>query len=219
MFENIGGSKDPTTKYFQLPRLFVIRNDGSGYELLCKEQLDYYFRTQKNSPESLKQRKDVTVGSGLNARAHYFLTKIRTQADREFANTYLKSLEFPSNSLYALIHLREESKKKSTDIDEENDVKQTQPDHYLFRQFFEFQPFEYIKQVAFTDDLERYKKWKAAQTRYETEFGITHAPAKDGTLDLKKIEDDEQVARKILTKIYKERKNGREKFNPDVQMK
>jgi hypothetical protein len=34
-----------------------------------------------------------------------------------------------------------------------------------------------------------------------------HAPAKDGSIDLKKIEEDEQVARKIITKILKERKN------------
>ena len=63
-----------------------------------------------------------------------------------------------------------------------------------------------IKQQAFADDLERYKKWKLSQTRYETEFGIVPLPAKDGSLDLKKIEEDEQIARKILTKILKERR-------------
>lgn len=45
VIENISGSKNPHTKHFLLPRLFVIRNDGSGYEMLSKEQLDYYFRT------------------------------------------------------------------------------------------------------------------------------------------------------------------------------
>ena len=47
LLENIGEAKDPFTKHFLLPRLFVIRNDGSGYELLTKEQLDYYMRTHK----------------------------------------------------------------------------------------------------------------------------------------------------------------------------
>ncbi len=42
--ENISGPKNPFTKYYTLPRLFVIKNDGSGHELLTKEQLDYYFR-------------------------------------------------------------------------------------------------------------------------------------------------------------------------------
>ena len=72
-----------------------------------------------------------------------------------------------------------------------------------------------IKQQAFHDDLDRYKKWKLSQVRYDVEFGITHAPAKDGSLDIKKIEEDEAISRKILTRIYKERKNKRVEFNPD----
>jgi hypothetical protein len=63
------------------------------------------------------------------------------------------------------------------------------------------------------EDLERYKKWKISQVRYETEFGITHAPAKDGSIDLKKIEEDEQIARKIISKIMRERRNQRAPFN------
>lgn len=83
----------------------------------------------------------------------------------------------------------------------------------MFRQFIEFQPFEVMKQQTFTDDLERYKKWRLSQTRYETEFGIVHVPAKDGSIDLKKIEEEEQIARKIITKILKERKNQRQPFD------
>lgn len=83
----------------------------------------------------------------------------------------------------------------------------------MFRQFIEFQPFEVMKQQTFNDDLERFKKWKLSQTRYEAEFGIVHVPAKDGSIDLKKIEEDEQVARKIITKILKERKNQRQPFD------
>ena len=52
-----------------------------------------------------------------------------------------------------------------------------------------------------------------SQVRYDTEFGVTFAPAKDGTLDIKKIEEDEAVAKKIITKILKERKNKRPVFN------
>lgn len=107
LLENIGASKNPRDKYYNMPRLFVIRNDGSGYELLAKEQLDYYFRTQKHSAEALKQRKDVIIGA-TQARALYFLTKVRTLHDREHDNTHLKSLEFPKNSLYALLHLKDQ---------------------------------------------------------------------------------------------------------------
>lgn len=106
LLENIGGSKNPRNKYFTLPRLFVINNDGSGYELLAKEQLDYYFRMQKHNQEVLKLRKDVIIGS-TSALVHNFLTKVRTLTDRQKDATHLKHLEFPTNSLYTLLHLKE----------------------------------------------------------------------------------------------------------------
>jgi len=42
--EETGTHKISYTKHFIYPRLFVINPDGGGYELLTKEQLDYYFR-------------------------------------------------------------------------------------------------------------------------------------------------------------------------------
>jgi hypothetical protein len=39
------------------------------------------------------------------------LTKIRTLEERQLSNQQLKSLEFPDNALYALLHMREEDKK------------------------------------------------------------------------------------------------------------
>jgi len=52
--ENTGGYKNPINKHFIFPRLFVINSDGTGYELLTKEQLDYYFRIAKNREDSIK---------------------------------------------------------------------------------------------------------------------------------------------------------------------
>lgn len=54
-----------------------------------------------------------------------------------------------------------------------------------------------------------------SQVRYESEFGITHIPAKDQVLDFAKIEDEEFVSKRILTKILKERRNKRPKFDSD----
>ena len=46
-----------------------------------------------------------------------------------------------------------------------------------------------------------------------------HAPAKDGSIDLKKIEEEEQISRKIITKIMRERRNQRASFNAqDAQL-
>jgi len=46
------------------------------------------------------------------AKVHYFLSKVRTQQDRELALTHLKSIEFPQNALYALLHLKRQEKAK-----------------------------------------------------------------------------------------------------------
>ena len=43
--EEIGGYVEPLTKNFLYPRLFVLNPDGTGFEWLTKEQLDYYKRT------------------------------------------------------------------------------------------------------------------------------------------------------------------------------
>lgn len=148
------------------------------------------------------------VGS-THAKAHYFMARVRTLKDKEMENMHLKSLDFPDNSLYALLHLKEHP----APLPSSGEPLQTQPDQYVFRQILEFQPFEMIKQIAFNDDLERYKKWKMSQVRYETEFGIQHAPNKDGSIDTKKIEEEEVLSRKILLRILRERKNKREPFD------
>jgi len=92
--EEVGGSKNPFTKHYAYPRLFVIRPDGSGYELLTREQLDYYFRLQKYKAECIKQRKVVIVGSTA-AKSHYFLAKVQSMTDKEQELSQLKTLDFP----------------------------------------------------------------------------------------------------------------------------
>jgi hypothetical protein len=54
-----------------------------------------------------------------------------------------------------------------------------------------------------------------SQMRYDTEFGIVHVPPKDQQLDYKRIEEDEFFAKRIITKILKERRNKRKVFNPE----
>ena len=80
--EDVGGYVPPQSKNYIYPRLFVIYNNNSGYELLAKEQLEYYFRIAKNRPECLKQRRSVMVGGTL-AKSHYFVTKVKNMQDME----------------------------------------------------------------------------------------------------------------------------------------
>lgn len=51
--------------------------------------------------------------------------------------------------------------------------------------------------------------------RYETEFGLVHAPAsKDAKVDWDKIEDNEYFNKRIGIKILKQRAQPRSKFEP-----
>lgn len=83
--EDVGGYKNPLTKHFILPRLFVVNSDGSGYELLTKDQLEYYFRIAKHRVEAIKQRRSVMVGTTL-AKTHYFVTRVKNMQDFDQEN-------------------------------------------------------------------------------------------------------------------------------------
>ena len=107
--EDVGGYKNPLTKHFILPRMFVVHSDGSGYELLTKEQLEYYFRIAKHRVEAIKQRRSVMVGTTL-AKTHYFVTRVKNMQDFDQDNQLIKNLAFPQNAHYALHHNKASSK-------------------------------------------------------------------------------------------------------------
>jgi hypothetical protein len=57
---------------------------------------------------------------------------VRTLHDREVAQTLLKSLDFPQNATYALLHLRD-GVPKLPPYTKDGGLLQTQPDQYMFR--------------------------------------------------------------------------------------
>jgi hypothetical protein len=70
------------TKNFLYPRLFVLSPDGTGFEWMTKEQLDYYRRVQRQRNEALAQRKVAIVGSKA-AKFFMYLTKWRSLKENE----------------------------------------------------------------------------------------------------------------------------------------
>jgi len=98
--EEIDGYKQPESKYFLYPRLFVLRPDGTGTEYLTHEQLEYYFRVQKSRDATLKQRKHVIIGSTA-AKSHVFLTKPVNLEDKAVELNRLRQLDFPQNARYS----------------------------------------------------------------------------------------------------------------------
>jgi len=68
-----------------------------------------------------------------------------------------------------------------------------------------------FSQTAFANDYERFVQWKMEQVRYDSEFGIIHAPtSKDAKVDWEKIEDDNFQNKRIAIKILKQRAQPRD---------
>ena len=74
-----------------------------------------------------------------------------------------------------------------------------------------------FSQTAFANDYERFVQWKMEQVRYDSEFGIIHAPAtKDAKVDWEKIEDDYFQNKRIAIKILKQRAQPRDQFKSEL---
>ena len=74
-----------------------------------------------------------------------------------------------------------------------------------------------FSQTAFANDYERFVQWKMEQVRYDSEFGIIHAPtSKDAKVDWEKIEDDNFQNKRIAIKILKQRAQPRDQFKSEL---
>jgi len=85
----------------------------------------------------------------------------------------------------------------------------------LFSQIFKMPDCDTFNQQAFASDYQRFLEWKMNNVRYESEFGIVHAPAsKDAKIDWEKIEDEESFNKRVGVKILKCRATPKPKFEP-----
>ena len=70
----------PPPKTVRDPRLFVIRNDGTGSEFFSKKQLTHYLRTQQHNRAVMRQGQETMIGMGT-AYCRTFLTSLKTRED------------------------------------------------------------------------------------------------------------------------------------------
>lgn len=65
--ENIGQDKNPFTKYFIFPRIFIINEQGDGIELLSQEQVDLIVKNSHYKEDFLTtQRVEYVENTQLN---------------------------------------------------------------------------------------------------------------------------------------------------------
>lgn len=143
------------------------------------------------------------------------LNKVTTQQEQQLANEKMSKLLTSQLSLPEYAEPYVIARKSDKELEQLKPVQ----DIYRITNITEYTSFEPLKQNAFIEDFTRFQEWKSGQIRYETEFGLVHHPPKDlkEADDLEKfwdkVEDDEFYARRINTKIYKERAMMKPEFD------
>ncbi len=163
------------------PRLFVIRNDGSGSELLSERQLANYFRCRQR--EELEKdillpstrRFEVEKVSGLeNSRAVSYMTRSLRERDRLQGLSFIRGIEMPkvADTLHQTVPVPQEP--------------QTQVMSY--RGLLVHPEFDQAKREAFNKDLERYHQWKEKFEGTRKAFGIGETRTPEEVKEERKIE-------------------------------
>ena len=139
------------------PRLFIIKNDDTGSELLSEKQLSNYFREKNgkiqeklgtnifNYGEVKKFEMDKLIGME-NSKAIAFLTKALTAKDQLSSLDFIKEIEIPRiiDTLQQSVVLLKDPPKQV----------------FKYRCLLLHPDFNSQKRQQFENDLERYRKWK-----------------------------------------------------------
>ena len=102
----------PPTKNFIIPRLFVIENDNSGYELLSEEQIQSYKKIKKEDILHCKYISQVLTDDYIS---HSWITKYFSIADGIKETHHIHNIQIPE-TLNKFCHLPKESEFVSKEI-------------------------------------------------------------------------------------------------------
>ena len=102
----------PPTKNFIMPRLFVVENDNSGYELLSEEQIQNYKKLKK---EDILHCKYISQVLTDDYTSHSWITKYFSIADGIKETHHIHNIQIPE-TLNKFCHLPKESQFVSKEI-------------------------------------------------------------------------------------------------------
>jgi hypothetical protein len=158
------------------PKLLVIRNDGSGSELMSEQQLAIYFATRMNAlrPAAAKRvtslypssrRYEIAKLVGLeNSQAITYVTKMRRERDCLAGLSFIRGLELP-----AILPTLQERVAFATSPSMGLEVAS-------YRGLLKHPPFDAAKRAAFEQDLEKYRQWKERFEERRQGFGLGLPP-------------------------------------------
>lgn len=204
--EPVGTHRNPFSRSFLYPRMFIINPNGEGLELLTQDQIDQVVKHSQYRGDTLTTSR-VEYIDNTQMNSIQVISKVTSIQEVRLANDKMGALSFPEYAWPYIIPRKTE---------EEMRLLKPLQDQYQFRNITEYSAFEPLKQSAFLEDYNRFTEWKMSQVRYDSEFGITHVAPKDGSLDLDEIEDAEFYAKRINLKIYNERALLKEAFKRSV---
>lgn len=204
--EPVGTHRNPFSRSFLYPRMFIINPNGEGLELLTQDQIDQVVKHSQHRGDTLTTSR-VEYVDNTQMNSIQVISKVTSIQEVRLANDRMGALSFPEYAWPYIIPRKTE---------EEMRLLKPLQDQYQFRNITEYSAFEPLKQSAFLEDYNRFTEWKMSQVRYDSEFGITHVAPKDGSLDLEEIEDGEFYAKRINLKIYNERALLKEAFKRSV---
>ena len=180
----------PPTKNFIIPRLFVVENDNSGYELLSEEQIQNY---KKFKSEDTLHCKYISQVLTPDYTSHSWITKYFSIADGIKETHHIHNIQIPE-TLNKFCHLPKESEFVSKEI-------------YFYRNL--------IESKCNYDDEFRNKIKEAIETsnqHFDKKSLEWYFGSYMNKEESKEAFDEHQ---KLLTNILNERQNSDVKFDYD----
>ena len=180
----------PPTKNFIIPRLFVVENDNSGYELLSEQQIKNYKKVKK---DDLLHCKYISQVLTPDYTSHSWITKYFSIADGIKETHHIHNIQIPE-TLNKFCHLPKESEFVSKEI-------------YFYRNLIE---------SKCNYDTEFRTKIKEAIEASNQHFDKKSLEWYFGTyMNKEESKTNFEEHQKLLTNILNERQNSDVKFDYD----
>lgn len=150
----------PVPNNFLPPRLFKLKNDNTGHELLNDVQLRHYFVSRQGDPLTTKVISPGPEGYLQSENITFF---------REYK---------PFHNPTKLINVRTP---RSVDVHPQTMKKSVHPDEkvYLYRNLTKYLPFDKNKREIMANDLKNYEKWKKEQEKQVNALSIIEMSAEE----------------------------------------
>jgi hypothetical protein len=182
------------------PRLFLIKKDGEGVELLCQEQLAHYFRNKSDA-----QYYSLEIE---NATCHTWITPIEKSS---LEQGHLIDSPLVNYAVPDIV-----SKLKHTHKVPETPSAKA----YLYRSVLEYPELTADKRDQFLNDMQRFTEWQEERARQQSQFGVHDERSESqkqqafeiqqkiltlrNAKDLNSVMPLEQLKAKVLEEVWKQ---------------